>query len=302
MSTLYCVVVTYRRQHLLPAVLDGISLQTRRPDFTLIVDNEASRETKRIVQASRPINCVYLPTSENTGPAGGTAIAMRWALRHGQGEGWITRCDDDRPPPYDDLFERLETFAGGQWGTHTQLGGVGMVGSRYDWRTGRLLRIKTSDIHGAVPVDYIPTNCFPLFRLSAVEEVGPLDGRLFFGSSEVEFGLRLRKAGYQLFADSELWLRSGERRGAADAGPKLSLGPYNWRRYYSLRNQIFLLKREGYPRTAARIALVRGVAKPMINLPLRPRLALQHLRMNVRAIRDGWTGRLGRTIEPSDYS
>jgi hypothetical protein len=80
----------------------------------------------------------------------------------------------------------------------------------------------------------------------------------------------------------------------------MTLGTPGWRRYYSLRNLIYLLRQHGHTLTALRVTILRGVAKPLLNLPLRPVLGLRHLRSNLRAARDGWTGRLGRQVSPDN--
>jgi hypothetical protein len=77
----------------------------------------------------------------------------------------------------------------------------------------------------------------------------------------------------------------------------MRLAPMNWRRYYVLRNSIYMLKRFGHPWTAVRVTVV-NLAKPFVNLPLNPRLGTRHLVNNVRACWDGWTGRMGRRVEP----
>jgi hypothetical protein len=49
---------------------------------------------------------------------------------------------------------------------------------------------------------------------------------------------------------------------------------------------------------AFRVAVTRGLLKPLLNLPLNPRLGWHGLRMGARAAVDGWRGRLGRSVEP----
>lgn len=74
----------------------------------------------------------------------------------------------------------------------------------------------------------------------------------------------------------------------------------SWRRFYSLRNLLHVLVSTGHTSTAVRVAAVRGVAKPLANLPFAPRVSAHTLRWNARAIRDAFGGRLGRTVEPAD--
>jgi hypothetical protein len=47
------------------------------------------------------------------------------------------------------------------------------------------------------------------------------------------------------------------------------------------------------------VTVVVAFAKPLANLVRTPRLAVAHLGLGLRASRDGWTGRLGRRVEPS---
>jgi hypothetical protein len=151
-----------------------------------------------------------------------------------------------------------------------------------------------------VPIDAIGGDRLPCYSVRAVRAVGPFRADLFFGFEELEFGLRLRRAGWSLAADGPALRHDREQRRAVATPPvpRRSLDPVSWRRYYSLRNLIVILRDHGHASTAARVALVVGFGKPIANLVRQPRLALAHLRLNARACRDGWTGRLGRRVEP----
>ena len=301
MNQLFCVVVTYRRSGSLGGVLDGIAEQSRPPDVLIVVDNSPSSETEAAVAAyqAKGLDAVYLAAPENLGPAGGTALAMEHALANGGDDDWLIRVDDDRGPISEDLFEEIERFADETFDQDPSTAGVGLVGARYSWERGRLDRVPEEELAGAVPVDYLATNHFPLFRLGAVRAAGPFRSDLFFGSSEVEYGLRLRHHGFHLYGHGDRWLPMRPTR-TDPLRPRVGVTEPNWRRYYSLRNQVFVLRSYGYGRTAVRIAVVRGVLKPLLNLPFSPRLAWANLKLNTRAIRDGWQGRLGRTLEPDD--
>lgn len=298
---LYGLVVTYRRSEQLGPALDGINSQTRRLDKLVVVDNSPT-ELNRTTVAHRGLQSCpteYVPSPENLGPAGGTALAMEHLLPDAADDDWLIRVDDDRPPPDPDLFADLEEFAHRCLEQDPRTAAVGLVGARYSWTRGRLIRVPEEELHGKVPVDYLATNHFPMFRFAAIRDVGPFDARLFFGSSEVEYGLRLRRGGYQIYAHGDRW-RSMRPDRTDPLRPRGRVTEPNWRRYYSLRNQIHLLRSGGYTRTALRLIVIRGLLKPIVNLPLTPRLAVDNLRLNVRAIRDGWAGRLGRTLEPDD--
>ncbi|MEM7141711.1 MAG: hypothetical protein AAF548_11845, partial [Actinomycetota bacterium] len=74
----------------------------------------------------------------------------------------------------------------------------------------------------------------------------------------------------------------------------------SWRRYYSLRNLVLVLRRDRRGAAALRMSLVAGLAKPLANLPLRPRRSWENLRLNLLALHHGWTGRAGKHLDPLD--
>jgi glycosyltransferase involved in cell wall biosynthesis len=300
MPKLYCIIVTFRRPDGFERVLECAMKQTVPPVEIVVVDNEGSDLVERLVDAKQggPTTITYIRTGENLGPAGGTAVGMERILEVAGDEDWITRLDDDLDGMDDDIFEELLRFAVEQRSADPAVGAVGAVGSRYDWSTGRLMRIDDSEIEaGPVPVDYVPTNLFPAFNVGVVRTVGVLDRRLFYGSSEVEYGLRLRAAGVRILANPVLWKRLG-RQTATTAGAGWRLRQLDWRRYYSLRNQVYVLRNNGHRWTAVKVSITRGLAKPLFNLFVAPLDAWGHLKLNSRAIFDGWRGNMGRTLEP----
>jgi GT2 family glycosyltransferase len=190
------------------------------------------------------------------------------------------------------------------------VGGIGVSGGRFDFDTGRVLRIGDDELGGPIVVDHVTGGGFPTYRVGAVREVGLPSSELFFGFEELEYGLRMTEAGHPLYADGEIWLaRRTVKRETGELPPEsvsvrrarkstLRLAEPSWRRYYSLRNLIYILRRRGHWWTAAKISLLRGVLKPLVNIPLSPRRSWQSLSLGVRAVWDGWLGRLGRTIDP----
>jgi hypothetical protein len=133
---------------------------------------------------------------------------------------------------------------------------------------------------------------------------------LFFGFEELEYGLRLTRAGYRIYADGTRWK---ERRPikrdqgilppeevSADRASTTSIRitGRSWRRYYSLRNLVFILRESGSDMTAFKVAVTRGLLKPATNLVMGPAVAWASLRLGARASLDGWRGRLGRTVQP----
>ena len=302
-SKLYAILVTYRRNTELMTTLAKIADQTRQPDRLILIDNASNPRTETVAMlasdgfAAPP---VYISMPENVGYTGGVRAGMIRLLEIADDEDWIVVCDDDDPPRSRDAFADLVRFAEEMLKRDPRTAGVGFGGGRFDFRRGQIVRVPTDELHGPVPLDYIGGNSFGCYRVGALRDVGPWSADIFFGFSEGEFGLRLGRAGYVLWGDGDTWRERRIADGRADhvMSPRRRLPPVGWRRYYSLRNVIWILRQHGRTGVALRVSLVRGIGKPLANLPLTPRVAIRHLRINARAIRDAWTNRMGRRVEP----
>ncbi len=295
---LYGVLVTFRRPAELEQSLRSFREQTRPLDHLIVVDNGGGAEP--VVRAYAP-EAEYVSPSENLGPAGAIALGMQRVLERAADQDWMFTFDDDDWTSDRELFARLLGFASEMTARDPKTGCIGASGTRFDRSTGRIVRVPDEELRAAVPVDGIAGNQFPLYSVAALRAVGTFRSELFYGFEELEFGLRLRDAGYRIYVDGDLWLRGRERLGRLGLTPRparsLRAEP-SWERYYSIRNLVYILRGSGHRRAALRVAALTGVAKPLANLPRAPKLALRHLRVGLRAARDGWTGRLGRTIEP----
>jgi glycosyltransferase involved in cell wall biosynthesis len=296
------VLPTYRRAHLLADTMAQLGAQTRPLDHLIVVDNERSATTENIVTSTIIHGCVveYLRPGENRGFAGGVAAGMRRALEFAADTDWIVLLDDDDPPRFPFALERLAAFGAERREMDPLTAAIGISGGWFDWRRGRMRRVPDAQLTGAVAVDHVAGNQLPFFLAGVVRKVGVFCDELFFGFSELEFGLRLWTNGYTLYGYGPLWIESRKLTGRLhhELRPSRRLDPVSWRDYYTLRNAIFILRRFGHPSTALRVTLVHGLAKPAANVPISPRRALQHVLVNLRAIRDGWTGRMGRRVEP----
>jgi glycosyltransferase involved in cell wall biosynthesis len=296
------VLVTYRRTRMLGVALERLAEQQRPVDELLVVDNSPSAERERLVDRyrARGRRVHYVAARENLGPAGAVALAMRRLLETASDEDWILLLDDGEPPGRPETLAEMHQFASRMRRQDPRLGAVGAVGATFDWARGRIIRIPDDQLVGPVLVDYIGSGQLPLYRVAAVRAVGPFLEELFFGFEELEYGLRLRAAGWMLYVDGDRW-RAGRAllgRLEVSGAPSLHLPEGNWRQYYGLRNLLHILVSDRRYGAAVRVTLLTGLAKPLANLPKHPHRSLSRLVVNWRACRDGWTGRLGRTVEP----
>ena len=303
MGTLYGVLVTYRRPRALALMLARLA-NNRSIESLVVVDNDPTPENAELCRRSElPIE--YVEAAENLGPAGGLALGMRRALQTAGDDDWVVLLDDDDPPPDGSLLAELASFAVAMRSADPSTAGVGLGGARFAWRTARLVPIRDDERVAPVRVDYLGGNRFPLYLGAAIRRVGVFRADFFFGFDDLEYGLRLRMAGYSLYAHGPLQLQVRRRlvlkHGAWDAPyrPRGRLEEPTWRRYYSLRNEIAVLRSHHRWAAIAIVIAARGLAKPLVNLPVTPRLALRHLALNARACRDALRGRMGRTVEPS---
>jgi glycosyltransferase involved in cell wall biosynthesis len=296
------VLVTFRRPHELEVMLGRLADQQRPLDLLTVVDNSPTPDAELLVERYRAAGheAVYLPAPDNLGPAGAVALAMGRLLATAADDDWVVLLDDDNPTEGPGQLAELLEFARRMRRQDPRLGAVGLVGARFDWRRGQLVRIRDDELTGPVPVDYIGSGQFPFYSVRAVRAVGPFKAELVVGFEELEYGLRLRRSGWSLYVEGErlrrLRLRWG-RLGVSGA-PSRRLAELTWRRYYGLRNLIHILLMSGRHDAAIRVTLLVGLAKPLLNAPRDPRRSWRYLRLNWRACRDGWSGRLGRTVEP----
>jgi GT2 family glycosyltransferase len=302
-SKIFGILLTFRRQSLLPDALRKILSQTRWVDQLLVVDNENSAATKAIVEQFYrefpKAKIQYVATPQNLGSAGGWAFGMQRVLEVAADGDWILPLDDDDPPRERHDVERIAEFARTMERQVADLGAVGIIGARLMERDGRVLRLPDGELRGPVSVDWVGTGNLPLYKVAAVRRAGVFDHRLFFGHTEMEFGLRLRSHGFRIFAHGEMWK---ERRGRCGqlgmVKPRSLVCRLRWEQYYSIRNYIYIMKRLRRWDIVVKYVAVQCIAKPLWTAFVKPSHAIPGLRVAVRACWDGLVGRMGCRVEP----
>ncbi len=293
--TVWVSLVTFKRPELLDLMLAAVARQTRQPDQLIIVDNGSD---SGVADRAQAIGATYVDSLENIGPAGGIAIGMERVLQQAQDDDWLLLLDDNDLPLWDDLIERLVSFGETTLAADPRTAGVGVRGAVYRPKVGIYRRLSDDELVGRVPVDVIHGGWFPLYRVGAIRQVGVFDRSLWFGFEEGEYGLRLRRAGFSLYADGERWLEA--RRAQGELGqrmrPRTPLETPAWRRYYSVRNAVVLARRYGpvwTPPLVAAAGILRGT-----RALIRARRPASDVMLPTRGAIDGLSGRLGRRVEP----
>jgi glycosyltransferase involved in cell wall biosynthesis len=294
--------ITHLRPAVLRETLERVLAQDGAPEAMVVVDNGRSLETREVARElgdrhNREIE--YLDPGDNLGPAGAAALGLEWALE--RGFDWIYWCDDDDPPKTPDTFARLRALASAGGGPGERpVAGVAAVGARWDWRHGRLVRPADDELSGPLEVDAIGGNSQLLLSAPAVREIGLPDPALFYGWEEIEYCLRLRRAGFRLLVEGDLMHRYralAGRLGAAEA-PRLTPRDGLWRDYYAVRNYVYLMRRRFDRPDLARREAVRALARSVRALGRGPGYALATARHQLGGAADGYRARLGRTVEP----
>ena len=301
-SVFHGVLVTFRRPVELGKVLQRLGAQTRRLDTLLVVDNAHDPRVEEIVKANVHVakRVEYLAAPENLGPAGALALGAGHLLHSADDSDWVMFFDDDNPPRTAEGISEIADFAEEVLRQDTRTGGVGLVGARFNIRSGLLVRISDLDLSGPVIVSYVGGGQLPCYRVTTMRDIGLPNPQLFFGFDDLDYGLRLSAAGWHLYIDGDMLAREREIHGliGADKSPNRTIKCVRWRDYYSTRNVLWILLSRHHHIAATRVIARRIVAKTVYNLPRRPRLARAYFTLGVRAAFDAYAGRLGRTIDP----
>lgn len=297
---LYGVLITYQSPDALAYSLQNIYGQhPRRLKQLVVVDNEPGEAGRRLVAnyRARGLTIDYVPTNENIGPAGARTLGAQHLLAEASDDDWVVFFDDRKALPRQSTLTDLAYFAEQMLSQDPSTAGIALAGARINLRRARVQMPTIHEFNGPIRVDCLYSNRFPTFRVGVVRTYGSGDPRFFWGWEDTEYCLRLGEAGYSLYMHGALWNELREMVSTPGfQHVRLRLETPESRRYYSLRNLIRILLERGHYVAAARVALVSGLGKPLANMPITPRLALDNLKLNVIALRDGITGRMGRTM------
>jgi glycosyltransferase involved in cell wall biosynthesis len=292
-------VITYHRPKVLADTLRRLLEQSRVPDLILVVDNGASVETEQAVASFNKDLIVYHAMPENLGPAGAAAYALHWLVE--QGYDWIYWGDEDDPPWFPDVFERLLHLV---HNIDATVAAVGAVGAKFDWQIGESVRLPDQALTGVVEIDTIGGNSQMIICKEAIHTVGLPNPKLFFGYYEPEYCLRLRQAGYRLLIDGDLMQKYREKFNRLGIKPKRAFIPtysYDtiWRQYYRTRNYIYMMRKTFTRPDLAKREALKALGRSLFSLARGPRYGLKFARLQIQAILDGYYGRIGCTIKPA---
>lgn len=278
------IVVTYMRPESLASVLDSLRLQVALPSLTVVVDNDPERSAESVTERIADTwigDLVYVAAQENLGPAGGWALAASVAQNRPDDRGeWILVIDDDDPIGGSSVLSDLIDVATSAPDT---LGAIGLRGARLSRLRARLQRVVPVGSQPE-PADYLASGGVPIYRWDAIDDVGFFEPELFFGFEDLDLGLRMQAAGWELLVAPNL---TGHQ--VADS----KTDRVAWREYYKNRALVWILKRH-VGGASATVAVARSALAGGLLWSVRNR-DCSILRARLYGAIDGWFGKLGRT-------
>lgn len=294
------VVVTYRCGRGVLPTLEALLPQVSR---IIVVDNGGDAVTRTTIEeaASRSATVEVIFNPVNLGIAGGLNVGVGRALELDCE--WILTMDHDSVPSPDMVARLLDA-----WKMHPDRDRIAIVAPRhFDARTGRegLYPVYGKGLrarHPAFGPDTAllqPTEVISsgsLIRSRAFSDVGFFDEHLFIDSVDVDFCLRLARAGYGILVPREATMKHELGKGTEEsfAGIDMTVSHHpQVRRYYIVRNRLHLGIRYARIFPSYLTAAVARTLLETLGVLLFERNRWAKLGATVRGTVDGLAGRLG---------
>lgn len=299
-------IVTYNRPDILMDTIKMMLDQTRPPDKLLIVDNNDNNDTKNKLAQLYP-NVAHLWVGHNSGFAGGGNIGLEMLAK--EGYEWVLWADDNDPPYTNDTFEKLLKLAD-SYGS--DCGQVGVVGHKINKRTGLLRRTTNEELEKGeyLEVDTIGGGMIKIIRGASVLKGIKPTPKLFFGFEDLDHDLQQKKAGYKILVHSGLFLdlrKKWNRMSVTRARIGKKDEGVLWRDYYSIRNSLLVMAKNGYYSAFFSLLFV-WIGKSLLSFKHGFRYGALVCRNTFRAIRDFGIGRWyvrylpGGPVKPRKYN
>jgi rhamnopyranosyl-N-acetylglucosaminyl-diphospho-decaprenol beta-1,3/1,4-galactofuranosyltransferase len=211
-GTVAVVVVTFNRADLLRGLLQGLADQDRAPDEVFVVDNASTDHTRAVLDeatASSGLALTPLHSSENLGGAGGFHLGVKAAYDAGHDRIWL--MDDDVVPAPSCLRVMADHAAPALMAVREDRSGrvCEKAATRFDLRRPWSVRPKremVEDRHphrggmpAEVPLENVAFEGFMVHR-SVVTAVGLPDPGFFIFYDDVDYAVRIRRAGFPILA------------------------------------------------------------------------------------------------------
>jgi GT2 family glycosyltransferase len=292
-------IMTYERPEILKETLKKIFEQTYSPEKILIVDNSVTDNTCELIKQLNDKRISYYRTGSNIGPAGASKIGLE--ILAAEGFDWIYWGDDDDPPHFNDVFEKLLTTAK----LTNNVGVIGAVGHKFNKEKGIVIRTSDNALtqQGYLEVDVIAGNVSMIVNKNVVEKGILPDPGLFLNVEEYDFCLRAKKQGFKIIVDRTIFKKYRELKGrfGLPNRPRSVFPSYSvlWRRYYSTRNTIFILLKNEKSINGALHVSFRSLIKMIFGFKRGWVYGILNFSMEAKGIYHGWVSKMGINIQPN---
>jgi rhamnopyranosyl-N-acetylglucosaminyl-diphospho-decaprenol beta-1,3/1,4-galactofuranosyltransferase len=266
--TVAAIVVTFNAPAALRACLESIQGQSFRPARLLVVDNGAEPAATAVLEkaATGPIPVQVLCPSENLGPAGGFAAGLAEFMRTKLNYAWLISDDCVTDP---EALQRLMAVA----------------------KTSRGTALFPTQLNKRDVVENYPSWYGVLIEREIIRTIGLPRADLFWWVEDTEYlQWRIPRAGFQVVRVPEAIVRHREvrRRHRKPA----------WKFYYEVRNSVFYRLYIQRPRKIYKLG--RMLTRTFLRILLIENWRGAKLRMFMLGLRDGFRGRLGKTMPADD--
>ncbi len=292
------VVVTYNREAVLRESLVALLAQTRPPDVVLVVDNASTDGTREMLRADFPVVMV-LALRENLGGAGGFHHGMKWA--HRQGYDWLWVMDDDARPAADCLARLLAHARPGAVLLPVQQDSLGRQHGVCIW-DGMAYDVVAEVLSGARPLTgaYLFPFAGPLLPKGLIDQIGLPNKEFFISFDDWEYALRMQQGSdgeVTVVPEAILFHDVGgppkRVRALGRSSVRATIAP--WKLYYGARNPVYTIIWGRRPLREL-FVFVRIQLRWMLGDMLYERDRWRCVRMRLRGLLDGATGRLGKRV------
>ena len=291
------VFATMDRAKTAEACVKALAQQTCLPKWVIIADNDSTDDTVAVLESlsDLPFHLIVHQMGENLGNAGGVKAVMELAFSLGADAVWI--LDDDSWPRPPCLAAMLE----GAWnpGVVRHALQIDPLTLQFTWPlqirsgTGGWQLVKNE---AAMPDCAKVTSRISwtgaLLPREVWKVVGPVNGELFIRGEDEEYPWRIEQAGFT---------QEAIRGALMDHPGPLSVihwkllgksfffekGLADWKLYYKVRNMVWLKKLQRGKFHSILMASSYLVFAVVVD-------GVQRLPLLIRAILDGWHGRLGK--------
>lgn len=276
------VVVTYNRKNLLLECLEALRKQTRPVDAIYLIDNASSDGTPEMLleqgyilelppkmlsepweieqdipnlKDGRPIRVHYVRMHTNTGGAGGFYEGMKRAYE--KGYNWFWLMDDDCCPEINCLQQLFSVTEQSDVLIPVLVDSLGRrYGAGY-WR-GRWVKAPLEGT-GTIEVDWF-SFAGPLVSSKVVGKVGYPRGDFFIWADDLEYALRVKKAGLKALVVKSATIYhdyGGKPRLVRCLGRTSIRSPEPpWKHYYGARNSFLALQNLNFKERILGYALI----------------------------------------------